>query len=248
MPSRLYCADLSGPIAHVEDDQVHHLRTVRRLGPGDEIELFDGRGRWALCRLTRLDRHEAEAEAEVIRTRDEPPPAGGLTMATAVPKAGRMDTLIEKVTELGVTAVWPLDCRFSSVADSGRGKQESWRRRAVEACKQCGRLHLPQIEPPQSLEAAVAAAVAARAVVLLADPSPEASRPAEAMTNVAAEATLVGFVGPEGGFTDDERRCIVDAGAHCVRLAPAVLRIETAAVALAAVVAAWRPATAGNRS
>lgn len=239
MPPRFYCPNLAASPALIEGDQLHHLRTVRRLGAGDEVELFDGRGRWALCRLTSLTRRLAEAE--IVRTRDEPPPASRLTVATAVAKAGRMDTLIEKVTELGATAVWPLDCRYSSVADSGQGKQESWHRRAVEACKQCGRLHVPPIEPPMSLEAAVAAARASGAVVLLADPSAEALRPAEALADVVPTTELVGFVGPEGGFTDQERQCIMGVGARVLRLAPAVLRIETAAIALAAVVAAWRP-------
>jgi 16S rRNA (uracil1498-N3)-methyltransferase len=243
MPPRFYCPDLTASPALIEGDQLHHLRTVRRLGVGDEVELFDGRGRWALCRLTSLTRRLAEAE--IVRTRDEPPPTWRLTVATAVPKGGRMDTLIEKVTELGATAVWPLDCRYSSVSDSGEGKQQSWHRRAVEACKQCGRLHVPRIEPPMSLEAAVGAARASGASVLLADPSAEALRPAEALAHVAQASEVVGFVGPEGGFTDQERQCIMESATVAVRLAPWVLRIETAAIALAALVTACRAGPAG---
>ncbi|MBN2582909.1 MAG: 16S rRNA (uracil(1498)-N(3))-methyltransferase [Planctomycetes bacterium] len=237
MPPRFYCPDLAGTQAVIEGDQLHHLRTVRRLGQGDEVELFDGCGRLARCRLVRLDRHGAEAE--ILQTHDAPPPAARLTVATAVPKAGRMDTLVEKVTELGVTAIWPLDCEHSSVADSGEGKQQSWRRRAVEACKQCGRLYLPQIAPPMSLQDALAG-MGREAVVLLADPSPDAGQPAAVLADVPAGADLVAFIGPEGGFTDAERQHTIRCGGRAIRLAHAVLRIETAAIAMAAVVAAWR--------
>ena len=266
MPPRFFCSDLSSP-AVVEGDELRHMRTVRRLAVGDEVELFDGRGRLALCTLSAMDRHRAEC---TVRRVTETPPPGGLrlTVATAIPKAGRMDWLVEKVTELGAAGLWPLVTDRSSVTADGREKPRRWRRRAVEASKQCGRLWLPEIAEPMTLgDALERLGRDGREVLLAADASPDAERVADVLgevvgarpavpaasphgrpgpgTHKACPCTrgngsvrIVGFVGPEGGFSDAERAALRDAGARAVRLAPNVLRIETAAVALAAAVAA----------
>lgn len=237
MPPRFYCSRFSAHEATLEGDELHHLRSVRRLAAGDEVEVFDGRGRVARCRLVRVARHQADLE--VLTLSEQAPPAVELTVATAIPKAGRMDWLVEKITELGATGLWPLLTERSEVTARGEAKREKWDRRAIEAAKQCGRLWLPQIADPMSLEEAVARLNSAPFdAVLLADPSPEASRLAEAIP--AGARQLVGFVGPEGGFTAEESAALRAAGARPVRLGEHILRVETAAVALAAAVASLR--------
>ena len=237
MPPRFYCGEFSAPDAVLTGDELHHLRAVRRLAPGDAVELFDGRGRLAECTVRRIGRNRAELH--VGRVTRAPAPQGGLTVATAIPKAGRMDWLVEKVTELGVAAVWPLVTERSAIAAPGDEKQRGWHRRAIEACKQCGRLWLPEIALPMTVAEAAARLGAGRhEVVLLADPSADAVPLADVGRAAEAEAMVVGFVGPEGGFTDGEHAALRAAGAVPVRLGPHVLRVETAAVALAARLAA----------
>jgi len=264
MAPRFYCPQLPAAPpageparAALEGDELHHLRTVRRLGAGDEVELFDGCGRLARCTLVRLDRRRAEVDVVEVSAAD--PPRVQLTIATAIPKVGRMDWLVEKATELGAWAVWPLATERGSVRAAGRQMPAGWRRRAVEAAKQCGRLWLPEIAEPASLDEALARCSADPPdVMLLADPSPGAASLGDVLSAVRAdhghaprrssgtssgvamppEIRIVGFVGPEGGFTEEESARLRAAGSRPVRLAEHVLRVETAAVALAAAVAA----------
>lgn len=241
---RFYCQELSSGGAALTGDELHHLRTVRRLGPGDEVELFDGLGRLARCRLMSLDRRRAEFE--ILAVSEAPRPTVQLTLATAIPKGGRMEVLVEKVTELGAAGLWPLVTERSNVTARGDERQRKWRRRAVEAAKQCGQLHLPDIAKAMSLDEAIARLTTELpATVLLADPSPEApsahdllsTRIAGAQNSATETIRIVGFVGPEGGFTDEEMTHLRASGATLVRLAAHILRTETAAIALAATVA-----------
>jgi len=261
MLPRFFCPDFDEARAALEGDELHHLRAVRRLGPGDAVELFDGRGRLAECAISRLDKRRAELQVRRLTRSAEP--RLRLTVATAIPKGERMDWLVEKTTELGVWAIWPLVAERSTVAACGQEKQRRWQRRAVEAAKQCGRLWLPEISPPRSLDEAVAEIAAQAAasgpgasqqgamlslakacpgassalLILLADASPEAP-PILDVLSAARASTVVGFVGPEGGFTESEQAALRAAGARPARLAAHTLRIETAALALAAAVAA----------
>jgi 16S rRNA (uracil1498-N3)-methyltransferase len=235
MPPRFYCPALSGTPT-LDGDELHHLHQVRRLGLGDQVELFDGRGGLALCTVAALGKRSAAFQ--VVRASVAAPPERRLTIATAVPKGPRMDTLVEKVTELGVAAIWPITAERSSVSDCGAEKQRGWQRRAVEACKQSGLLWLPEISEPQTLAEAVAAIKGSHFdLVLVADPSPEATPVLAVLAAGKAAAAIIAFVGPEGGFTDAERAALLAAGAAPVRLTPTILRIETAAIALAAAVA-----------
>jgi len=237
MAPRFYCGEFSASGAVLTGDELHHLRAVRRLAPGDAVELFDGRGRLARCTVRCIARDRAELQVDGV-TRS-PAPHGGLTVAAAIPKAGRMDWLVEKVTELGAAAVWPLVTERSAVAAPRDEKQRRWHRRAIEACKQCGRLWLPEVAGAMTVaEAAARLRAEAPEVVLLAEPS-AAAAPAGDMARAAGMgATVVGFVGPEGGFTEVERSALEAAGARRVRLAGHILRTETAATALTAVFAA----------
>jgi len=150
-----------------------------------------------------------------------------------------MDWLVEKITELGATGLWPLVTERSDVTARGEAKRDKWRRHADEAAKQCGRAWLPRIADPTPLADAVARLAAARFdAILLADPSPEAARVADAVPSGASR--LIGFIGPEGGFTSEEIATLRAVGARSVRLGEHILRIETAALALAAAVSAWR--------
>lgn len=234
MPPRFYCAEFSARNAVIAGDELHHLRDVRRLGVGDAVELFDGKGRLAECSVRHIDRRGAEFQ--VHRVTEVAAPRGGLALATAMPKGGRMDWLVEKVTELGIVALWPLVTERGAVSAPGDEKQRGWHRRAVEAAKQCRRLWLPEILQPMSVADAIAQVNAHPPdLVLLADLSADAR--AAGQYRGEGVSAIVGFVGPEGGFTDEERASLRAAGARPVRLASNVLRIETAAVALAAVLA-----------
>lgn len=222
---------VSGPLVRgamrLDGAQAHHLVRVLRIGVGQSVTLFDG--------------GPLEASAEVIAVSGdavelavaEPRPGAAeaaveLVLAAAVPKGDRFGWLIEKATELGVSRVVPL-LTERSVVEPGAGKLDKLRRTIVEASKQCRRTRLMELSDPVGWPAFVARELHGAAAWV--------AHPA----GVSADATalrqagrVVAAVGPEGGFTDGELALAVQGGAALVSLGPRVLRIETAALALAA--------------
>lgn len=271
MPPRYYAPDLAPGEFSLTLEEIHHLRNVRRADENQQVEVFDGRGTSAVCRIIELQRRSATLETVEIHHHEQP--ARRLVIATAIPKGDRMLTLVEKTTELDAWAIRPLLTERGVVKAEGNARRDAWRQRAIEAAKQCGRVWLPEIFDPQPLEPFLAAArpttdriapaqsskqaasLPVRQIILL-DPDPAAtplpellnalrrnqSAATETATGQSAPAPaaapleLTALIGPEGGFSAAELQLALAAGARPVRLAPNILRIETAAIAVAA---AW---------
>jgi 16S rRNA (uracil1498-N3)-methyltransferase len=214
----------------LEGDEAQHLGRVLRAKPGDTVDLFDGQG--AACRY-RVDRVERRA-VHLTRAGEAPPDVAlpcALRVAVAPPKGKRAQRLVEGLTELGVT-----ELRFLSSArtQAKLPEPEQVRRWALEACKQCGRNRVPTTGPALSLPELRAAAGEARLLV----GDPRQAQPL-GLAAIRPEATWV-VVGPEGGLSAEELASLRDQGGTPVRLGPAVLRVETAALGLvAALVAQW---------
>ncbi len=235
MPDRFFSAGCpeSGALT-LGGSEAHHLMHVLRMGPGELVEVFDGRGLVASAQVVAV--RKRDVELRVVAARREVPPAREVILGTAVPKGDRFDWLIEKGTELGVTRVVPIVTARSSVDPRG-GKLDKLRQTVIAACKQCGRNHLLELSPVTSWAEFVREEFPNRAA-FLAHPSSDA-RPLSAGVSTFDQHTSTVFaIGPEGGFTDDEVALAVAAGAMPVSLGPLILRIETAAIALAALAAA----------
>lgn len=217
-------ARFDAPELAVEGDAYRHLFRALRLAVGDEVRVVDGRGRARAARVARVDRERALLRLEGPAPSLEP--AAELELLVAPPRPQRASWLVEKATEIGCTAV-----RFLATARSprafGGGEIERLRRVAAAAVEQCGRARLPEItgthgwgELPELLAAATARFVA--------DP---AAREAPRPLAVGRAALLLG---PEGGWTPTERADLEALGCAGVALGERVLRVETAAVAGAA--------------
>jgi 16S rRNA (uracil1498-N3)-methyltransferase len=208
-------------------NELHHIVHVMRLQPGGRILVFDGQGHEAEAEIVTVNRRKATLR--ILRLREEPPSSEReVILATAVPKSERFRWLVEKATELGITRLIPLQTA-RSVVDPRLGKLERMRQIVVEACKQSGRNWLMAIEPTMDW-AAFASTVAKGGETLIADPGGE---PAAADAVSQTNRPLVLVVGPEGGWAEEELRQARGAGARCVALGPNILRIETAALAMA---------------
>jgi 16S rRNA (uracil1498-N3)-methyltransferase len=207
-------------------DEARHLARVMRCTVGDEVVVFDGSGTAWRARVASIGRDEVMLDMgeAVTASRLTRVP---LTLAVALPKGERQKWLVEKLTELGVERLVPL-ATVRGVAEATPAAVERLSRGVVEACKQCGRDGLMQIGGPKSV-AEVVGGTGGGAVLLVAD------RDGAPLEEVATGASLVvALVGPEGGFTEEELATIEAAGGRRVSLGPHVLRVETAAIALAA--------------
>jgi len=212
----------------LEDDEAHHLRHVLRLGVGDEVIVFDGRGIEATARIVTV----TKSAAELMLLERRPGPAESpvaLTLATAVPKGDRFSWLVEKATELGITRLIPLSTD-RTVVEAGAGKLERLRKTIIAASKQCGRARLMELTELMAWSDFVEQEIP-HGDTYIADPSGDHCD--FAALTVSRPVLLV--VGPEGGFTEFELESACDAGASLISLGPRILRIETAAVALAAI-------------
>jgi len=226
--------------ARLQGDEARHLARVLRAKVGDPVTLFDGSGRSWLARVTALGRDEVGLEVETAFPASEPDPQVGspaqLTLAVALPKGDRQKWMVEKLTELGVARLIPL-ITTRGVAEATAGAQARLERVVIEACKQAGRNTLMEIAPGMSL-AQLAAGPAGQSRCVVADPgglalavvslAPAAGSPA------LPQLPLLGLVGPEGGFTPEELAAADAMGCTRIALGPHILRVETAAVALAA--------------
>ena len=216
------------PTTQLVDAEAQHLAKVMRARLGDEVVAFDGSGWEFVARVTGIGKTTVELEIVQRRCIDrellQP-----LTLAVALPKGDRQKVLVEKLVELGVTRLIPLETE-RSVAEGTTAALVRLRRQVIEASKQCGRNRLMEIAAPVALAQLVQSVTAAQRRVL--------AHPGGAvLTNSPTAGAASVAIGPEGGFTDDEVSLAAAAGWEIVSLGPRILRIETAALAFAALLA-----------
>ena len=218
-----------GARIEVAGSAAEHVTRVLRLGSGDALTLFNGDGTDYPSRISSLRR--GAVAVEVLGTaaaRAESPLA--LTLVQGIARSERMDLVVQKATELGVTAIQPvLTARSVVKLDAGtRAKKLAhWRGIAIAACEQSGRARLPAVAEPLALAQWLQQPAPADALRLLLAPNAERSLVG---TAAGARAALL-LVGPEGGLEESERDAALAVGYLACRLGPRVLRSETAAVA-----------------
>lgn len=220
------------------DDEAHHLARVLRIERGAVVELFDGvRSASRLAEVVAIRGREVELGL-VGEAIGGPDPTVELTLMTAVPKGERFDWLVEKAVELGVERLQPISCR-RSVVDPRAGKLERVRRRVIEASKQCGRNRIMEVLDTAAWEVAVASTAGAPRLVAHPD-----GVPFDRWPNAEGAPAPVLAVGAEGGFAPEEVELAERAGWRAVSLGRYIMRIETAAIAGAALVMAKYGGTA----
>jgi 16S rRNA (uracil1498-N3)-methyltransferase len=236
MTARFYVPDLDPAVRVVRlpPEEAHHLVKVLRLGAGDNVAVFDGRGNEWLARVETAARSGVDVSLvePVVRTQ----PAVALTLGQAVLKAQAMDDVIRDCTMVGVAAIQPIQTARTTVkTEAIAAAPARWRRIALASAKQCGAARLPDVRDVVSFDQWIERAPRGAAFVLV-EPSVAvapvtvrqlASRPAP------TQASLL--VGPEGGWTEEERDRAIAAGCVALSLGPMTLR--AAAVPLAAAAA-----------
>lgn len=221
---------LPGALLPLPAEAARHVQ-VRRLQPGDELVLFDGRGGEWRAVVRSMGRREVSVEPLSHHTVDRELPLA-VTLAVGMPANERMDWLVEKAVELGATALQPLQCERAVLRlDGERGdkRRAHWQAQALAATGQCGRTRVMTVHPVCTLADWLRESRALSTQRWLLDPlsTQPPSRP--------AAGSSVGLLsGPEGGFTEAESGQAIAAGFVPVSLGPRVLRADTAPLALLA--------------
>ncbi len=206
---------------------------------GSTVELFDDAGATALGAISSGDSNRLIATVQ----RFEPAKSNGpqqLTVAAAVPKGERAGWMVEKLSELGVGRFVPLQTRRSVVLPGGKNKFQRWKRLAVESARQSRRRGVMEISPLTTLQDALTLAPSAIYFSTRSDALPIH----QYLQRPGPHGEIWLFVGPEGGWSDEEVQLFDGTGAAGVALTQTVLRIETAAVVATAVFACCRGADA----
>jgi 16S rRNA (uracil1498-N3)-methyltransferase len=234
MQHRFYLPeDVEGARLSICDpDQLHHLQAVLRLKIGDEVATFDGRGREYVCRILAVSK--GQVVLEVVSAKEVQPRGPRITIACAVPRNVKMDDIVDKLTQLGVDCIIPLRTErvVVDLRDRGEAKVKRWRKIAQSASEQSGRSFLPEIG--DILDLPVFLGSAADFEIKLIPTLFGQRRKLRDLLKPANIRSAAVLIGPEGDFTGQEVEQATQVGFTPVSLGEQVLRVDTAAIALAA--------------
>jgi 16S rRNA (uracil1498-N3)-methyltransferase len=217
----------SGAIVELPHETAQHIAKVLRARTGDQIVLFNGDGREYAGAIDSIRGSRVTAAVSEGEGVDRESPLS-VTLVQCIPRGDRMDFIVQKATELGVRRLVPVLSQRSVVrldAEQAESKATHWRAVAVNACEQCGRTKLPEIDTPVPLVNYLGSTAAAPLRLVL-DPDIE---PSDMPARIEGSVEIA--IGPEGGFADEELEAFRLAGFVGVRLGPRILRTETAAMA-----------------
>lgn len=241
MPRRLHIAELRTGLLSLDAGQARHARQALRLLDGDEVELFDNAGKKAIATIVASSNpHGLTLRVEQVTL----PADRGFTWSAvaAVPKGERADWMVEKLSELGCDRFTPLLAERSVVAPKGVGKHDRWVRLATESAKQCRRTGVMEIDPPIELNDLLRdLPTTGGAAAWFFDTGSTVIPVRQMLLAEQPPRELSMLIGPEGGWSQSEIDRMLDARLTAISLTPTILRVETAAVAAGALVAAmWR--------
>jgi 16S rRNA (uracil1498-N3)-methyltransferase len=236
---RFYCPQplAAGLTIDLPEAVAHHLHVVR-LQPGAALTLFNGEGGQYRATLLETGKRRATATLDAFEEAEAEAPYP-VTLAQGLPEGSKMDWIVEKAVELGVTAIQPLAAQRSVVRLSGERldkRQAHWQGVIVAASEQCGRNRLARLHPLADVQPWLAAPSEGVRILL----SPRATESLAGWARANAPQAVTFLIGPEGGLTPLEEDAAVAAGALSLSMGPRVLRTETAGLAALAVLAgAW---------
>ncbi len=235
---RFFVPEIRRGLAELTGPDAEHLVRVLRVEPGQVFEISDNQNLY----LAEIEAaRKSLVSFRITEKLAPPPPAVHISLFPALIKFDRFEWLVEKATELGVSSIQPIETARTErgLAQAAPKRLARWQKIALEASQQSRRAHLPAIDPPVRLEKALEAAANLR---LLLDENPDVPPILQLLPNERTATDRVALLlGPEGGWTEEERTQAQNAGWQPCSLAQTVLRAETAALAALAILqAAWQ--------
>ena len=234
--TRFFCDNINPDTAAViSDAQFRHLTKVLRLSIGDSVELFDGSGTIAQAVIGKIEKNIARLTIKDIKSYPKPQ-KNRIVIASSIAKGERFEMLVAKCTELGVDRIVPVIFERTVKQSIQQQRLDTI---TLESAKQCQRLFLPVIDKPADFK---------DVIEKLKIDYPGAKIIFGSLTSAAEsiiifnpdESDIIAFIGPEGGLTEAEENMLKKINAQPVRLTDTILRVETAAIAFAAVLTAKR--------
>lgn len=235
---RFYCEKITEPVSELAGAEARHLASVLRLQKGQQAELFDGRGAAGMAAIKTITDKMVILDVKSLQVFPQRT-TGRIILAVSIAKGERFDWLVEKCTELGIDRLCPV--LFERTVKSAAGSQilQRWKRLAISAAKQSGRYFLPIIDSPTSLTDILNTLRIDYPLADILFGQPELDALPIIRYPFSGKDYMV-FVGPEGGLTDSEKSLLIKTGASPVHLTDTILRVETAALAFASILAAMR--------
>ncbi len=215
-----------GDLLELSSTASQHVGVVLRMQPGDELTLFCGDNREFSASIARVQKKKVVVSITGVQDVNRES-SRRLHLAQAISKGDRMEWVIQKAVELGVTSITPLftaHCVVRLDAERLAKKQAQWQAIAIAACEQSGRNYVPVIHPASSLEDYLQACDAGIKLVL----HPRAAKSWRDCSFASGDIALL--IGPEGGLSDEEVQLAHAAGYQSLCLGPRILRTETAAI------------------
>ncbi len=216
---------IRGTCGIITDQEARHISTVLRLKSGCAIELFDGEGQVFQAEITTINKTTVETKILGSQFHQETPPF--LSLAQALTKGNKMDLIIQKATELGVTDFWPTISQHCTVSTASPSQITRWQRIAHESCKQCDRPNPLLVQAPLSLPQLWAQSKKFSTKIIFLEN--ETTRILQDIDLHSPERVLL-LIGPEGGFSRPEAEAAIGHDFQSVSLGPRILRAETAAI------------------
>lgn len=230
---------IQADIAIITGSEQHHFRNVLRMTSGETIRIIDGQGNIYTAEVLDTDTNRLSSEARILTHEFYPQVPPSLTLFQGLPKNDKMTLILQKTTELGITQIVPMHSA-RALQKLSQNRYERWHRIVISATKQCKRAWLPELCEAQAFEASLAHLEKFSHCLIL-NPQAEQEPPTQHIKTVLREtsqATAIAFfVGPEGGFSNQEVAAGVENGCIPVTLGTNILRTETAAIAAVAITA-----------
>lgn len=219
------------PFITITDEDSRHIAVVLRMRPGEQLLLCDGRGMAYTAAIKSVGR--AEIKAEIISRSKQDLPFSRVTLGQGMPKSDKMDLIMQKATELGVSSIVPLVTERTIVKLRDEEKRlVRWRKICREAAMQSNRPEIPRVEEIRIFGDFIRDLTSGPDTLLLL-PWEEGTEPVKNVLRKQGQIKNVFvLIGPEGGFSEKEAALAREKGFHAVSLGPNILRTETAAIAV----------------
>jgi 16S rRNA (uracil1498-N3)-methyltransferase len=218
----------------IDGSDAHKIVHVLRLRDGDDVEVVDSSGQTFSASIA-VDKTNVRVRIDALLAAT-PQERVAIDLAQAVPKSQKMDFIIEKASELGVRAIFPLVSERTTAREIGQPKHERWQRLARSAAAQCGRSHVARIDPLLGFDDLLKRFPEYGVVLFAWELAPRVALREILPALLDGVRSLLLVIGPEGGFSHDEAARAAAAGARAVWLGRRILRTETAGLAMLSIV------------